>query len=90
MRLVVVLDCYAGFTPTNVVKTAVQVLYNSMKGGLDSNTQQYRSITPSICTGFEQKYIICLILCIVTNAWRAQQLLHATIDEEQRFSMMAY
>jgi len=90
MRLVVVLDCYAGFTPTNVVKTAVQVLYNSMKGGLDSNTQQYCSITPSIRTGFEQKYIICLILCIVTNAWRAQQLLHATIDEEQRFSMMAY
>jgi hypothetical protein len=90
MRLVVVPDRYFGFRPTNVVKTAVQVLYNLMKGVLDSNTLKYHSIIPSIRTGFEQKYIICLILCIVTNAWRAQQLLHATIDEEQQFSMMAY
>jgi len=37
MRLVVVPVCYDGFTPTNVVKTEVQVLYNLMKGGLDSN-----------------------------------------------------
>jgi len=51
---------------------------------------QYHSITPSNHTGFEQKYVIRLILCIFKNAWRAQQLLHATIDEEQRFSMMAY
>jgi hypothetical protein len=90
MRSVVLPDCYVGFTPINVVETAVQVLYNLMKGGLDSNMQQYNSITPSIHTGFEQKYVICLLFCIVTNAWRAQQLLHATIDEDQQFSMMAH
>jgi hypothetical protein len=38
-----------------------------MKGGLDSNTQQYCCIKPSIKTKFETKYVIHLILAIVTS-----------------------
>jgi hypothetical protein len=51
------------------MKTAIQALYNSLKGGLDANMQQFQAIQPLIKTGFEQKYVVCLLLSIVTNAW---------------------
>ncbi len=60
-----------GFPATSLIKTPFQSLYNAMKGGLDYNTQQYCCINPSIKTKFETKYVLCLILAIVTNSWRA-------------------
>jgi hypothetical protein len=79
-----------GFPSCNVIKTAVQALYNSMKGGLDANSQQSLAILPPIKTGFEQKYVIRLIIAIVTNSWRALQLLGQPIDHETSFSMYMY
>ena len=55
-------------------------MYNTLKGGLDSNTQQFSSITPPIKVAFEQKYIIRMILAIVINAWRSFQLLSESTD----------
>jgi hypothetical protein len=40
----VIPNMYFGFPPCSVMKTAVQLLYKSLKGGLDSNTQQFQSI----------------------------------------------
>jgi hypothetical protein len=79
-----------GFPPCSVMKTAVQTLYNSLKGGMDANTQQFASITPPLKTGFEQKYVVRLLLCVVTNAWRAQQLLRQPLDYDRPFSMSGY
>jgi hypothetical protein len=55
-------------------------MYNSLKGGLDANTQQYVSIQPPVKTKFEAKYIICMMIALVTNAWRSYQLLSETVD----------
>jgi CRISPR/Cas system endoribonuclease Cas6 (RAMP superfamily) len=60
-------------------KSKFQILYNSLYGGLDANTQQYVSIQPPVKTKFEAKYIIHMI-ATVTNAWRSYQLLSKTID----------
>jgi hypothetical protein len=89
-RNFVVPDMYFGFPSTSVIKTAVQTLYNSLKGGLDANTQQYASIVPPIKTGFEQKYIIRLLMAIVTNSWRAQQVLLQPVNLERQFSLLGY
>jgi len=86
----VVPNMYFGFPPCSAMKIAVQLLYNSLKGGLDSNTQQFQSIIPPIRTGFEQKYVVCLIISIVTNAWRSHQLLNQPIEDKGGFSMHRY
>lgn len=46
-----------GFPACSVMKTAVQALYNSLKGGLDANTQQFQAIQPPIKTGFVQNKV---------------------------------
>jgi hypothetical protein len=68
------------FPPTTMFKSKFQIMYNSLKGGLDANTQQYISIQPPVQTKFEAKYIICMMIAIVTNAWRSYQLLSETVD----------
>jgi hypothetical protein len=40
------------------------------------------SISPGIKVGFEQKYVMCLITALVTNAWHSFQLLHYGIEIE--------
>ena len=72
------------------MKTAIQAVYNSLKGGLDANTQQFMSIMPPIKTGFEQKYVIRLLIAVVTNAWRSQQIIRMPIDSTGQFSMYSY
>ncbi len=67
-----------GFPKTELFKTSFQCLYNSLKGGLDANTQQYMTIMPKINVKFEQKYVLRMILAVVTNSWRAFQLLRCT------------
>jgi hypothetical protein len=57
----------ARFPPCSLFKTSFQSLYNVIKGGLDANTQQYISIRPNVKVSFEQKYVIRLILAIVSN-----------------------
>jgi hypothetical protein len=70
-----------GFPATALFKTPFQALYNAFKGGLDNNTQQYCSIKPMMKTCFETKYVIRLLLSIVTNSWRAKQFLSHGTDE---------
>jgi len=36
----VIEETESGFPPSNIFKTSFQVLYNSLKGGLDANTEQ--------------------------------------------------
>jgi len=72
-------DC--GMVPINLFKSSYQSLYNSLKGGLDANTQQYVSIQPNVSVTFEQKYLLRMLLAGVTNAWRAFQLMHLELDE---------
>jgi len=67
--------------PINLFKSSYQSLYNSLKGGLDANTQQYVSIQPNVSVTFEQKYLLRMLLAGVTNAWRAFQLMHLELDE---------
>jgi hypothetical protein len=67
--------------PINLFKSSYQSLYNSLKGGLDANTQQYVSIKPNVSVTFEQKYLIRMLLAGITNAWRAFQLMHLELDE---------
>jgi len=64
-------------------------LYNALKGGLDANTEQYRSIPPNVSVTFEAKYVLRMILVIVTNSWRAYQLLNikGNIKEMTRFQI---
>jgi hypothetical protein len=59
-------DC--GMVPVNLFKSSYQSLYNSLKGGLDANTQQYVSIQPNVSVTFEQKYLIRMLLAGITNA----------------------
>jgi len=59
------------------------VLYNSLKRGLDANTEQVASITPGVKVGFEQKYVLRLITTLVTNAWMSIQLLNYGIEIEK-------
>ena len=63
------------FPSCRLMKSAAQSVYNSLKGGLDANTQQYRAICPKLKTSFECKFIIRMLLAIVTNSWRAMSLL---------------
>jgi hypothetical protein len=83
-------NLYYGFPPCNVIITAVKAFYNSLKGGLDANSQQCQSIMPPIRAGFEQKYVICLVIAIVTNWWRALQVLQQPLDNDRSFSMSSY
>lgn len=83
-RTYVTSNMYFGFPPCSVIKTIVQSLYISLKGGLDSNLQQFQS---PIHNGFEQKYVIHLMLSIVTNTRRAHQLLNQAIEYDIGFSM---
>jgi hypothetical protein len=89
-RSYIVPNMYYGFPSCSVMKTAVQTLYSTLKGGLDSNLQQFQAILPPIKTGFEQKYVIRLLISIVTNAWTAQQLLQQTIEPGNGFSLHSY
>ncbi len=70
----------SGFPSCNIFKASFQVLYNSLKGGLDANTEQVASITPGVKVGFKQKYVLRLISALVTNAWRSLQLLNYGIE----------
>ncbi len=47
------------------------------------------SIHPNIKVNFEKKYVICLILAIVSNSWRAPHILHmdSNIEEFQVFQV---
>jgi hypothetical protein len=67
--------------PINLFKSSYQSLYNSLKGRLDANTQQYVSIQPNVSVTFEQKYLLQMLLAGVTNAWRAFQLMHLELDK---------
>ncbi len=71
-----------GFLLTNIFKGSFQTLYNSLKGGLDANMEQMASITTGIKVSFEQKYDLCLITALVTNAWHSFQLLQYGIEIE--------
>ena len=86
----VIPNLYHGFPPCNVIKTAVQALCNSLKGGLDANSQQCQSIMPPIRTGFKQKNVIRLVIAIVANSWRALQILQQPLDNDISFSMSSY
>jgi hypothetical protein len=70
------------FPATSVFKTEIQTIYNSLKGGLNANMQQFSSICQQLKTKFEQKYIIRLLLAVVTNTWRTFQLLNHKIEED--------
>jgi len=83
-------NLYYGFPPCNLIKTAVQVLYNSLKGGLDANSQQCQSIMPPIRAGSDQKYVMRSVIAIVTNSWRALQILQQQLDNGMSFSMSSY
>jgi hypothetical protein len=48
MRDIIVPSNYLGFMPISVVKMAVQVFFNSMKGGLDAKTRLFCSTLPSV------------------------------------------
>jgi hypothetical protein len=61
-------------------KSKFQILHNSLKGGLDANTQQYVSMQPLVNKKFEVKYIIRMMKAIVMNARRSYQILLETID----------
>ncbi len=84
------IDCgNAGFPPCSLFKTSFQSSNNVVKGGLDTNTQQYISIRPNDKVSFEQKNVIRLILAIVSNSWRAFQLLQSDSNiEELQFSQV--
>ncbi len=58
-------------------------------GGLDANTQQYMSIMPKVNVKFEQKYVLRMILAVVTNSWRAFQLLRCT-NAIERTSLISF
>jgi hypothetical protein len=78
------IDCgNAGFPPCSLFKTSFQSSNNVVKGGLDTNTQQYISIRPNDKVSFEQKNVIRLILAIVSNSWRAFQLLQSDSNIEE-------
>jgi hypothetical protein len=49
------------------------MIYNAFKGDLDA--QQDHAICQPIKATFEQKYVVRLLLKIVSNAWRTFQLL---------------
>jgi len=66
-------ECYVRMS---LFKSVYQSVYDSLKGGLDANTQQYISICPKVSVSFEAKYILWMLLAIVSNAWRAYQLLN--------------
>jgi hypothetical protein len=68
------------FPAASVFKTEIQMSHNSLKGGLDANTQQFSSICLQFKAKFEQKYVIRLLLAVLTNAWRAFQLLNHSIE----------
>jgi hypothetical protein len=59
-------------------------MYNMLKSALDANCQQYFSLNQPVKTGFEQNYIVWMIVANanVTNAWRAMQLLSHTTELE--------
>jgi hypothetical protein len=57
---------------------------------LDSNLQQFQATLPPIKTGFEQEYVIHLLISIVSNAWRAQQLLQHPTERGNGFSLHSY
>jgi len=69
-----------GFPATSLFKTPFQSINNALKGGLDSNTQQYCTIKPMMKTCFETKYVSRLILAMVTNSWQAKQFLTHSTD----------
>ena len=61
-------------------KTAAQTLCNSLKGGLDRNKELYKLIHPNHQTTFEIKYVIYMLLVVVTNLWRAFQVVELWND----------
>jgi hypothetical protein len=67
---------YQCYVRMSLFKSVYQSVYDSLKGGLDANTQQYISICPKVSVSFEAKYILWMLLAIVSNAWRAYQLLN--------------
>jgi len=79
-------ECYPRLS---LFKSIYQSLYNALKGGLDANTEQYISIRPNVSVTFEAKYVLRMILAIVTNSWRAYQLLNikGNIKEMTRFQI---
>jgi hypothetical protein len=68
------------FPATSALKTELQSLYNTLKGGLDANSQQFAAICPYFKTKSVTKYVICLLLAVVSNSWRAFQMVNSTVD----------
>jgi len=64
----VIEETKSGFPSCNIFKTSFQVLYSSLKGGLDANMEQVALNTPGVKVGFKQKYVLRLITALVTNA----------------------
>lgn len=60
---------YQCYVRMSLFKSVYQSVYNSLKGGLDANMQQYISIHPKVSVSFEAKYILQMLLSIVSNAW---------------------
>jgi hypothetical protein len=59
-------ECYPRLS---LFKSIYQSLYNALKGGLDANMEQYISICPNVSVTFEAKYVLRMILAIVTITW---------------------
>ncbi len=72
---------FVPFPATSIFKTEIQTLYNSLKGGQDANTQQFSSICQQFQAKLEQKYVIRLLLAVVT-AWKVFQLLNHNVEAE--------
>jgi hypothetical protein len=68
------------FPATSVFKMEVQSLYNTLKGGLDANSQQFTAICPYFKKKFENKCVIRLLLAVVSNSWRGFQMVNSTVD----------
>jgi hypothetical protein len=77
------------FPSTSVFKTEVQSLYNTLKGGLDANSQQFPAICPYFKTKFENKYVIRLLFAVVSSSWRAFKMVNSTVDVDN-FSLHLY
>jgi len=58
---VIAYGCYS-FHTTAFYKTKIQSIYNTLKGVLDTKTKQYLSINLPINAGFEQKYMVQMLV----------------------------
>ncbi len=84
----VVLNLPYSFPSCNIIKTAVQALYNSMKVGLDANLQQSLAILPPIKTGLchmiyhhNSHKLMEGLATVGTTYWSWNFILHVHVQE---------